>query len=57
MTIDTSFNALELALDELDSINLYSEWTRDAKDKETLSEEVYEARRALAFLRTKEITD
>lgn len=50
--MNTDFDAIELALDELDSINLYKEWTRDESDKDIISDEVYLARVALERLRS-----
>lgn len=53
--MDNDFDAIELALDELDSINQYrgsfSEWCQDQADKDAIANEVYLARQALDRLK------
>jgi hypothetical protein len=56
--MDSEFDAIELALDELDSINQfresYSEWCQDQADRDAIADEVYLARQALEKLKRRE---
>jgi hypothetical protein len=51
MIFDTEFAAIELIMDELASINLYSNWTQDERDKRIIEQEILEARGCLEKLR------